>query len=87
MDEESPPGVRRPDLHVRAKRAARALCARFGAKVPDDVRSIVGYWQGCELALERAAQQVIAYASAKGVADASDAELPTPPPECGGGRP
>jgi hypothetical protein len=67
-----PPGIRRPDLHARAARLAHAACAKYGAALPDDLREVLQYWQASELAFERAAEHVIAYAAALGIAEPAD---------------
>jgi hypothetical protein len=67
-----PSGIRRPDLHARAARLAHAACAKYGAALPDDLRGVLQYWQASELAFERAAQHLIAYTAALGIAEPAD---------------
>lgn len=51
----------------RAEHVARALVARFGDRVPEDARTVVSFWRASERGAERAAQQLIDFASALGV--------------------
>ena len=51
----------------RAEHVARALVARFGDSVPEDARTVVSFWLASERGAERAAQQLIDFASALGV--------------------
>ncbi len=67
--------MRRPDLYERATRLARAVVARYGKALPADLREVLGYWQSCERGLERAAEQLIAYADALGIPE-DPRELP-----------
>lgn len=70
--------LRRPDLHAHATRIARAVCAKYGANIPADLREVLSFWLASERGLERAAQSLIAYAAALGI---RAAEGPTPGPE------
>lgn len=52
---------------AQAERVVRALVARFGDRVPEDARTLVGFWRASEHGAERAARQLIDFASALGV--------------------
>jgi hypothetical protein len=54
-------------LHDRALDVARRLVTRFGPRLPEDVRTVAGYWQVSLLAADRAAEQLVAYASHHGI--------------------
>lgn len=51
----------------RAAGVAKALAARFGDRVPEDARTLVSFWLASERGAERAAKQLIEFASALGV--------------------
>jgi len=57
----------------RAGLVARALANRFGDRVPEDAKTLVSFWLASERGAERAAEQLIAFAAALGVA----ADAPT----------
>jgi hypothetical protein len=46
-------------LHAEAEAVFRQLLSKYGAELPDDVRTILGYYQACRLTLDRAAKDVI----------------------------
>jgi hypothetical protein len=54
-------------LHQRAHGVALRLCARFAKGLPEDVRSVVSFWQSTMLAGDRAAEQLLAYARRFGI--------------------
>ena len=51
------------DLHTQAAETVRALLAKHSGAVTDDLRSVVGYYQSCLVAADRAAKQLLEYAS------------------------
>ena len=60
------------DTRAHAARVVQALVARFGDRIPEDARTLVSFWRASEGGAERAARQLIEFASALGVAvDAS----------------
>ena len=59
--------AQRARLHDRAHDVARKLVARFSSQLPDDVRTVAAYWQACLLSADRAASQLIAYATIFGI--------------------
>ncbi len=46
-------------LHSEAETIFRQLLSKFGAELPDDVRTILGYYQSCRIGFDRAAKDVI----------------------------
>src|SRR5262249_7164216 len=54
-------GHERTPLHERAQRAALKLCRRY-EKVPQDVRTVISFWQASRASAERAARALLAYA-------------------------
>ena len=67
--------TQRARLHERAHDTALKLVTRYTPKLPDDVRTVVGYWQGLVLAGDRAAEQLLAYVRVQGIAE----KLASPP--------
>ena len=55
------------DTRAHAARVVQALIARFGDRVPEDARTLVSFWRASEGGAERAARQLIEFASALGV--------------------
>ena len=55
------------ETRAHAARVVAALVARFGDRVPEDARTIVSFWRASEGGADRAARQLIAFASALGV--------------------
>ncbi len=57
---------RRSDVHARAHAAASALLQPHDADgIPEDVRTVVGYYFACIKGAERAAEQLLAYAASQ----------------------
>ena len=54
-------------LHQRAHDVATKLCKRFAQRLPEDVRSVVSFWQSSLLAGDQAAGQLIGYGRRFGV--------------------
>ncbi len=46
-------------LHSEAEAVFQQLLSKYGAELPDDVRTILAYYQSCRLTLDRAAKDVI----------------------------
>jgi hypothetical protein len=46
-------------LHSEADAVFRQLLSKYGAELPDDVRTLLAYYQSCRLTLDRAAKDVI----------------------------
>ena len=57
----------RAELHARAYAVAVRLCARFAKGLPEDVRTVVSYWQSSVLAADDTAEQLLAYARRFGI--------------------
>jgi hypothetical protein len=51
--------MQRDELHTEAERIAHALVARYGSKIPDDVRTTLSYFVSCKHGLARAAEHVV----------------------------
>jgi hypothetical protein len=49
----------RDELHEEAERIAEALRHRYGAKLPEDVRTTLSYFASCKTGLDRAAEHVV----------------------------
>jgi hypothetical protein len=74
----SPSDIRRSELHAHAFRVAKAACAKHRAVFPGELRQVLSYWLSCELASERAAENLISYAAAFGITDPSLSPPSTP---------
>jgi hypothetical protein len=46
-------------LHSEAEAIFRQLLSKFGEELPEDVRSILGYYQSCRIGYDRAAKDVL----------------------------
>jgi hypothetical protein len=46
-------------LHSEAEAIFRQLLSKFGAELPDDVRTTLSYYQSCRIGFDRAAEHVI----------------------------
>ena len=57
----------RTQLHRRAHDVALKLCKRFARRLPEDVRTVISFWQSSVLAGDCAAEQLVAYARRFGV--------------------
>jgi hypothetical protein len=51
--------VDRGPLHSEAEVVFRQLLSKYGAELPDDVRSILSFYQSCRLTFDRAAKDVL----------------------------
>jgi hypothetical protein len=67
----------RPDLHARATRLARTLRARYAGAVPADALSLLKYWESCQRASARAAEQLLHYANVLGLPDEDASAAPS----------
>ena len=55
------------DVHARARAAARALLANSGGELSESAREVIGYYQSCLRGADRAAADVLRFATTLGV--------------------